>query len=780
MRIVNKEIPKTDGMGLVKGRPVYTDDLAPQGALVVKVLRSPHAFARIKKIDTAIALKVPGVECVLTYKDLKRIPMTRAGQCYPELSAYDKFILDEYVRHIGDDVAIIAATTEQAASKAMPLVKVDYEVLEPLLDFEEAAYNEQVIHPEEGIFAHIPVGFEPQNNIACQVEANLGDVEETLAACDVVMTRTYQTQAQAQAMMETQRTYSYLDHQGRLVVVSSTQIPYHVRRHLGRVLEMPMSKIRVIKPRVGGGFGAKQTAHSEFYPALVTMKTGKPAKIVYSRKETFDGTTSRHAMRFNVTLGANKDGWIKAIILDGLSDTGAYGEHAQTTFGAAGKKVLTLYNKVEACRFTGKAVYTNHVPGGALRGFGVTQGTFAIETAMNELGDMLGIDAVKMREMNMIKKGETTPLINMFTKDAGKEPIYMDSCLLEQCVEKGKELIKWQDKSIEIPTPHVKRGKGMAISQQGSGLPNIDMASATLKLNDDGFFNLLTGATDIGTGSDTILAQMAAEILEVDVDQIVVYASDTDVTPYDSGAYASSTTYTSGNAVINAAEKMHALIREYGAKFFNVTMEEINFKEGTLFNKSDGMSVPLQEFAQKITYNMIHTQLSTTGSFVPKKAAPPYMAGFTEVEVDMQTGEVEVLDFYGVIDCGTPINPQLAKIQAEGGIAQGIGFALLEDVAYDPKGKHQTNSFMQYKIPCRKDVGQIHVAFADGYDETGPFGAKSIGEVVINTAAPAIIEAIYQACGVRIRELPATPEKILKGLNALKQQDDETNNKQVC
>ncbi len=769
MNHVNQSIPKKDGMQLVQGHPVYTDDLAPSNALVVKVLRSPHAYAKIRSIQTDAAKKLPGVAAVLTWKDVPRTPFTRAGQCYPELSAYDKFILDEYVRHVGDDVAIVAAKDERTADKALRLIRVDYEVLTPVLDMHEALDHTTLVHPEPELFTHINVGCDAKRNIACQVELELGDTEQALADSDYVFTAHYSTQAQAQAMLESHRAYSYLDQNGRLNVVTSTQIPYHTRRILARALEMPRHQIRVIKPRIGGGFGAKQTAHAEFYPALVTKLTGKPAKIVYSRRDVFRGTTSRHKMSFDITLGLNKDGIITAIKMDGMSDTGAYGEHAQTTFGAAGKKVLTLYNKVKACKFSGTVVYTNNVPGGALRGFGVTQGAFALESAINEACRKFDFDPIDMRRRNMILKGETTPLINMTTKGASDAPIYMNSCLLETCVEDGLKHFQWDMKKEKAASENkngpYRYGHGFAIAQQGSGLPNIDMASATLRLNDDGFFTLLTGSTDIGTGSDTAMAQIASEILEVSVDRIIVHAADTDTTPFDSGAYASSTTYTTGNAVIDAAEKMLTQIQSTAAEFFAVPLECISYAQGHIQKHgADGAiedRISLGAFSDSIIYNHLHRQLSTTGSYVPKQAAPPYMAGFAEVCVNTLTGEVRVTDFVGVVDCGTPINPKLATIQAEGGIAQGMGFALTEEVRVSSTGVLQTDNFMTYKIPARKDIPQIRVFLADGFDETGPFGAKSIGEVVINTVAPAITEAIEDACGVRVRDLPATPEKIL-------------------
>lgn len=774
MKTVNQSLRKIDGMALVSGKGHYTDDIAPQNSLVIKVLRSPHPFARIRSIKTESARKVPGVELVLTWQDVPRIPFTRAGQCWPELSPCDTLILDEYVRHVGDAAAIVAAATEQAAEKALRLLKVDYEILEPLLDFEQAAHSPIAVHPEETAYAQLPVGYDRMANTVAATDWSHGNVAEVLKDCDVVFRQTYRTQAQAQAMLESQRAFAYMDPYDRLVVVASTQVPFHVRRTLSTALDLPMSRIRVIKPRIGGGFGAKQTLNAEFFPALVTLMTGKPSKIVYSRKDVFQGTNSRHAMKLDITLGASRDGKLRAIEIAGLSDTGAYGEHGSTTFGSAGGKVLTLYNKVEACRFSGRVVYTNHVPGGALRGFGVTQGTFAVESAINELAEELGIDPVRMREINMIRQGETSPLYNKLTKGAGPDPIPMDSCLLPACVERGRIMSRWDEKNTIPPAATAtssgtkRRGIGMAITQQGSGLPNVDMASAVLKLNDDGFFSLLLGATDIGTGSDTILAQIAAETLGVSMDRIIVYTADTDITPFDSGAYASSTTYTTGNAVIDAGEKMKRLIEEQGAVIFSADSENVMFDGENILCHQTESSISLRDFSRKITYSAGHTQLVSCGSFVPKKPAPPYMAGYAEVEVDVDTGKVSVLDFHGVIDCGMPINPRLCIIQAEGGVVQGIGMALYEKADYTKKGRLINDTFMEYKIPARRDTGNIHIELVEGYDATGPYGAKSIGEVVINTVPPAITEAIFQACGVRIRDLPATPEKVLAGIHQLR------------
>ncbi|MDU4881077.1 MAG: molybdopterin cofactor-binding domain-containing protein, partial [Clostridioides difficile] len=530
MNIVGKGIKKIDGMSITTGKPVYTDDLSAKDALVVKILRNPHAYAKIKDIDTSKAEMVDGVECVLTYKDVPKSRFTLAGQTYPEPSPYDRLILEDVVRYVGDEVAIVAAIDEKTAIKAMNLIKVKYEVLTPVLDFEEAIGNKTVVHDEDR-HCNFDIGMQREKNIVSHHDYTKGDVEKVLSNCDVVIEETYYTQAQAHAMMETYRAYNYLDHMGRLVVVSSTQIPFHVKRHLSRALEIPASKIRVIKPRIGGGFGGKQTACVEIFSAIVTLKTGKPAKIIYDRKETFNCSTSRHAMRLKVRLGATNDGIIKAIDIKALSDTGAYGEHASTTIGLVGEKTLPMYNKVEATRFIADVVYTNKMPAGALRGYGASQGCFAVESTINMLANKLKMDPTDLRLKNVVTEGETTFAY-------GKT---LNSVDLIKCINKGKELIGWNEK---YPCKHLDNGKirsvGMAITMQGSGIQGLDKSSAEIKLNDCGDYTLMIGSTDMGTGSDTILAQMAAEVLDTSIENITVISADTDLVPYDPGSYASS------------------------------------------------------------------------------------------------------------------------------------------------------------------------------------------------------------------------------------------------
>ncbi|MFT9496098.1 xanthine dehydrogenase family protein molybdopterin-binding subunit [Anaerosolibacter sp.] len=760
MNFVGKSIPKIDGMAIATGKPVYTEDMVPPNALVVKLLRSPHAFARIKTIDTSKAEKLENVACILTYKDVPNHRFTLAGQSYPEPSPYDRLILDEIVRYVGDEVAIIAAADEETAEKAMKLIKVDYEVFEPVLDYEKAMNHPSVVHPEADVHCNFDIGMDKERNIVSSQKVEVGNVEEELEKCHIVVEETCYTQAQAHGMMETYRAYSHLDHTGRLVVVSSTQIPFHVRRQLSKALKLPASKIRVIKPRIGGGFGGKQTGAVEMFAAIVTLTTGKPAKIVYDRKETFTATNSRHAMRLTVRLGADQEGFIRVVDIQGLSDTGAYGEHASTTFGVVGQKTLPLYNKTKAVRFMGEVVYTNKMPAGAFRGYGATQGTFALETAVNKLAESLNMDPTEIRLKNLIKEGETSLV---------SEGIRLGSSTLHRCIEKGRELIGWKDKYPRLEVgEHKVRALGMAVTMQGSGIANIDTASAEIRLNDDGNFTLLIGSTDMGTGSDTILSQMAAEILETTIDNIIVHAADTDISPYDPGSYASSTTYVTGMAVVKAAEDLKKQIVESGARILGVSVDEVEYNGLKIMTVNGDKEVTLEKVAElQILGFGGKRQLVGNSTYGSPVSPPPFIAGFAEVEVDKDTGKVRLIDYVAVIDCGTVINPNLATIQAEGGLVQGIGLAMYEDVRYDDRGRMTTNNFMQYKIPTRKDIGDIRVVFEESFEPTGPFGAKSIGEVVINTPAPAIMDAVYNAVGVRITNLPITPEKVFLAMKQM-------------
>ena len=754
MNSVGKGVIKKDAMALVTGQPVYCDDLAPKDCLIVKLLRSPHAYAKIKSIDTSIAKRIPGIEAVYTYEDVPTSRFTLAGQSYPEPSPYDRRILENVVRYVGDEVAIVAGANEDCVDRALKAIKVDYEVLEPLLDFEKSIDNTIVVHEEEDYKCLCEIGNDVKRNIVSSGESVVGDVDAVLKECDVVLERDYHTKANAQAMMETMRSYCYIDTYGRLNCVSSTQIPFHVRRILSNALEIPKSKINVIKPRIGGGFGAKQTACCEIFTAFVTWKLKKPSKIVYTREETFAASNSRHEMKMHVRIGATKDGTIEAIDLYTLSNQGAYGEHGPTTIGLAGHKSLPLYNHVKASRFTYDVVYTNTMRAGAYRGYGATQGQFAVESIINELADELNMDPCEIRFKNMTRENEV--LSQYYNEE-------LNACALDRCLEKAMEMIDYKNKPLRRDMGDFVRGLGVSLSMQGSGISGLDVGSVEIKLQDDGFYTLSIGATDMGTGCDTILAQMVAECMDCDVDQVVTSSLDTDHAPYDTGSYASSTTYVTGMAVVKACEKLRNSILEAAAGFFNVDKKEIEF-DGKKINTLDHThEMSLADFADACFNGGIAKALIASDSHMSPTSPPPFMVGIAEVDVDKLTGEIKVHDYVAVVDCGTVINPNLARVQAEGGIVQGIGMALSEDITYSNEGKMRNRNFLQYKLPTRVDVPSVRVEFESSYEDNGPFGAKSIGEVVINTPTSAIASAIKHATGVQVRTLPITAEKVLLG-----------------
>lgn len=752
---VNQPVRKKDAMQLLTGKPVYTEDIAPEDCLVVKVLHSPHAHALIQEIKTDIAMKVPGIEAIYTYQDVPKKRFTMAGQTYPEPSPYDRQILDQRVRFVGDAVAIVAGRTEKAVDKALRLIKVTYQVLEPVLDFRTAKDNPVLVHPEENWQSLCPVGADNQRNLCASATDGHGDVDAVMADCDVVFEHTYHTKANSQAMMETFRTYTMMDTYGRLHIVSSTQIVFHVRRIIANALDIPKSKIRVTKPRIGGGFGAKQSCVTEVFPAFVTWKTGKPAKLVYSRKESQIAGSPRHEMEVRVKIGAMKDGTIRALDLYTLSNTGAYGEHGPTTVGLSGHKSIPLYNNnLEAYRFDYDVVYTNLQAAGAYRGYGATQGQFAVESAVNELAAKLGMDPVAIREKNMVREGQTAPA---YYNEV------MSACALDKCILRAKEMFRWDEKPLAQDMGNGKiRAKGVAMSMQGSGISGMDVGSATIKLNDEGFYALSIGAADMGTGCDTTLAQVAAECMDCPVENIIVYGADSDSSPYDSGSYASSTMYVTGKAVEKACMELKSRLCKIGAQMLDCAEDEVEFLSDKVQKADDTGEVALADIATKSMFGNEEAPQVTVAHSSPV-SPPPFMVGMVELEVDKETGSVELLDYVGVVDCGTPVNPNLARVQTEGGIAQGIGMALYEDITYNKNGKILEDSLMQYKIPTRLDVGRLRVEFESSYEKTGPFGAKSIGEVVINTPSPAIAHAIYNATGVWHRELPITPEKIVMG-----------------
>jgi len=754
-KFVGKNHPKKDSMQLLTGQPVYMDDIVSRDALIVKILRSPHANAMVDTVNKDAAMKVPGIVGIYTYEDVPQKRFAIAGQTAPEPSPYDRLILDRHVRCVGDAVAIVAGETEKAVDRALKIIKVKYTVLEPVLDFHKALDHPILVHDEDNWIGHDPSGDVKRNLLYHEDECH-GDVELALAESDHVIEHTYRIKAAQQAYMETIRGYCEIDRYGRLHCISSSQIVFHLRRIIANALDIPKSKVRAEKPRIGGGFGAKQTAVCEIYPAFVTWMTKRPSKIIYSRTECQTISSPRHEMEVTVRLGANDDGSIQAIDLYTLSNGGAYGEHSTTTVGLSGHKAIPLYTGgCKASRFHCDVVYTNVQAAGAYRGYGATQGIFALESAVNEMADLIGMDPVEMRMKNIVREGMLMPAYYGETAN---------SCALDRCIMHCASNFNWTEK---FPVRDMGNGKvrsaGMAIAMQGSNISNCDVGSCTLKLSDDGNYNMLIGAADMGTGCDTILAQMAAEVLDCEMDQIAVFGADTDASPYDSGSYASSTTYLTGTATLQAALKLRENICGIGAQLLNCEPESVDFDGVRVWNLETEESVTLTDISFKSQVNN-YIPAEATVTLSSPVSPPPFMVGMVEIELDKETGSLEILDYQSVVDCGIPVNPNLARVQAEGGIGQGIGMALYENVTYSKRGAIAENNFMQYKIPTRLDLKNVNVEFETSYEPTSAFGVKSIGEVVINTPAPALAHAIYRATGTWLRTVPFTPEKILMSM----------------
>ena len=765
--VVGTNARKIDGFGLVTGRPKFVCDVPLPETLSVRILGSPLAHARIVSVDVSEAAAHPKVCCVLTHENTPPTRHTTAGQGAPEPSPYDTRMFDTKVRFVGDRVAAVAAESPQAAEEALKKIHVEYEELPAVLSIDAArAEGAPVIHDEPdsaGIY-------DAARNIVADVDIDVGDVRRGFEASDVVLETVCETQFAQHTPIEPHVVLSYLDADGRLVLRTSTQVPFHVRRIVAHTLGIPLHRIRVIKPRVGGGFGVKQEVLIEDVAGWVTLRTGRPALVRLSRSEEFIASRTRHPMRIRVKLGAKSNGRLHAVEMEAVSNTGAYGAHGLTVLANTGSKTLPLYNKAENVHFFGQAVYTNLPVPGAYRGYGATQGYFPLETAMDELAEKLGIDPVELRRINHLRAGETSPIFQKLGE--GREGVSqtVNSCELGRCIEIGAERIGWEAKRgarrEDGPWSH---GVGMAIMMQGSGIPEIDMAAATIKMNEDGSFNLLVGATDIGTGSDTILAQLAAEVLAVPLEKMIVTSSDTDVTPFDVGAYASSTTYVSGTAVVRAAKKVRKQILDVAASLLDYPQEELALA-GQAVTAPDGTRVGLDRVCQRAMYESGQFQIGATASFVPSESPPPFLANFAEVAVDRETGRVNVLQYVAVADCGVAIHPRLAEGQLEGAIVNGIGYALTEEMLISSRGRVRNPSWFEYKIPGSLDVPELEVVLVDSHEPTGPMGAKSIGEIGINGPIPTIANAIYDAVGIRLRETPFTPERVLAAIEARQEQ----------
>ncbi|MGC9530564.1 MAG: xanthine dehydrogenase family protein molybdopterin-binding subunit [Candidatus Bipolaricaulaceae bacterium] len=762
--VVGRNVRRVDGLALVTGRPKFTLDQDFPGALVGRILRSPHAHARIVSIDTSRAEELAGVACVLHYQNVPRIPYTTAGQGWPEPSPYDSVLFDNKVRYVGDRVAAVAAESEDVADQALRLIEVEYEKLPAVFTPEQAlSPGAPRVHDEvdaEGVY-------DPATNVAAAVDIPVGDLEAGLAESAVTVETVCGIPYSQHVALEPHCVVAHFDEDGRLVIRTSTQVPFHVRRIVGRVLELPLERIRVVKPRIGGGFGSKQEVILEPVAAALALRTGRPVRMALTRAEVTVSTRTRHPMEVRVRLGARRDGTLHALEMEAISNTGAYGAHALTVLSNVGSKTLPLYNKAPHLRFHGKAVYTNLPVAGAYRGYGATQGYFALEVAMDELAERLAIDPVELRRRNHIRSGESSPIFERIGEGREGTAQIVRSCALEECLRVGADRIGWQDRANGPQRDgHWVRGLGMACAMQGSGITGIDMGAATLMMNENGSFRLLVGATDLGTGSDTVLAQIAAEVLGVSVEQVLVYSSDTDFTPFDVGAYASSTTYVSGTAALKAAEDVRRQIVEVAAALLSLPPEELELTGGEVVHPRSGRRVSLAEVGHHSAYVANQRQIAATASFVPAESPPPFCAFFCQVAVDTETGLVKVERFVAAADCGTPIHPKLAEGQLEGAVVQGIGHALLEEMTFSSRGGCVNSTLFDYRIPSSLDVPDVEAILVSSTEPTGPHGAKSIAEVGINGPLPTISNAIYHATGIRLRRAPFTPQRVLAALRA--------------
>lgn len=768
MTVVGHRLPKLDGLALATGAERFVADEHPRGMLYAVILTSPHAHANILGIDTRKAWEVKGVKAILTWEDVPRVAHTTAGQGYPEPSAYDTFMLDKKVRYVGDRVAAVAAETPGAAVRAARAIEVEYEQLRPIFDprnsMKEGA---PVIHDEPEAHMIIPVPYDASRNMAAQVEATVGDVEAGFAEAEAVVEAEYEIQQAGHCAMEPHVCMTSLDARGRLIIRASTQVPFHVRRIVAERLQIPVQKIRVIKPRIGGGFGGKQEVLLEDICSALTLKTRLPVLLEYNRTEEFVSSRTRHPQVLRVKAGAKKDGTLTAYSLDILMNTGAYGSHALTVVCNSGSKTLPLY-RWQNIYFRGTSVYTNLPVGGAYRGYGATQAFFPLECVMDELAEKLELDPLEFRRQNAIQIGETSPIFQALGEGTEGVPQTIGSTGLLECIEKGAEAIGWsakRGKGRSIAGP-IKRGVGCACLMQGSSVPEIDMGAAYMKINEDGSFNLQLGSSDIGTGSDTVLGQIAAETIGTTVDKMIVHSSDTDMTPFDVGAYASSTTYLTGEAVRKTALDIRAQIIRYAAKMLTTPAEEIDLRDGTAYG-AKGRSATFGEIATHALYVSDQSQIQAVSSHITHKSPPPFSAHFAEVEVDTETGEVNVLHYVGAVDCGTAINPQLAEGQNDGAMVNGISYALTEEYLFDRRGKLLNTDFNQYKIFTAADMPKVETILIPTWEPTGPYGAKSVSEIGINGPVPAIANAIYDAIGIRLRTAPFTAEKVLQALGKL-------------
>ncbi len=771
LQVVGKSETKVDALKLAKGNPAFVDDIEMRGMLYAKLLTSPHAHARILDIDDSEARALPGVHAVIHYKNIARVLYASGGQSYPNPKPYDQVSFDTKVRYVGDRVAAVAAESLEIAEAALKLIKVDYEVL-PAVFSEKKAIKDgaPIIHDE----ADVTDIYDAEHNISHLIEASVGDVEQGFAEADFVFEQEYYVHQVQQCPIEPHIVISYWDADERMVIRTSTQVPFHVRRMVAPLLGLPVKRIRVIKPRIGGGFGVKQEMLIEDIAGHLTIATGKPVRLELNRAEEFISSRTRHPQTITYKTGVTNDGKLVSQEMTVLGNTGPYATHGLTVQTVTGLRGLSSYNCPNK-RFECKVVYTNIPVPGAYRGYGGPQALFALEVHMEEIADQLGMDVIEFKRKNWVKAGDPldiAPHLGEGEADNVQVVPIIRSSGLDECIAQGMQAIGWHRRNDPnwrmVPgKPHLRRGLGMAVCMHGTAIPGLDMGGASLKINDDGSFNLLVGATDIGTGADTVLGQIAAEVLGVPLEDVIVYSSDTDMTPFDTGAYASSTTYISGTAVQRAAELVRDQIKERAG----LMLELDDWQGVTLRDRRayapDGRSVTLEALALHSLHQDQQRQIMATASFVSPESPPPFAGQFAEIEIDVETGQVTVKKLVMAVDCGVAINPITASGQVEGGMVQALGYGHCEEMVYDSKGRMINPAFGPYKIYRADEMPELDVILVQTVEPSGPFGAKAVAEIPKDGVAPALINAIYNATGARMRNIPATPERVWHALQEI-------------
>jgi putative selenate reductase molybdopterin-binding subunit len=774
-RVVGQKERRVDARPLVTGSPVYAAEFEQPNMLHARILHSPHAHANIKNIDKRKALALSGVRAILTHEDLPRVAHSTAGQPYPESSPYDAYLLDSRLRYVGDWVAFVAAETAAIAEEAIGLIEVEYEVLlaifdplEAILDGAPQLHEPDRTHPNSGKnFGDI---YDATHNIAAHEIIRHGDFDAAMQEADIIVEGEYRVPYISHAVLEPHVCVAYLDGYERMIVVSSTQVPYHTRRQLAAVLQLPISQVRVVKPRVGGGFGSKQEMLLEPVAAALALKTRQPVRIEYSRDEEFTAGRFRHPMIMRMRSGVKQDGTLVALSMHSIGNAGAYGTHSFTVTRSTGHKTLCLY-RAKAWYFQADAMYTNLPITGAMRGYGAPQGFFALESHIDEIAQRLNMDPLEFRRKNHVQKGDWDPIEGEEVDGVWHSKRQFRSCGLPQCLEQGATTFGWHEPFERGDGRPIRRGRGMATAMQGSGVASFELGGASIKLNEDGSFNVMTGATDIGQGSDTILAQIAAEALGVRMDKIIMHSVDTDSSVFDYGSYASSTTYISGGGVKVAAERVRQQILDVAGDILDCAPEDMSIIDSLIYTPRGQSHLTVEAIANETLYGRHRQQIMAKGDFWTDDSPAPFFAQFVEIEIDTETGQVRVTRAVNALDLGKAINPTLASGQVEGATAMALGYALSEEVKFDEQGRVRNPGFVDYKVMSTLDMPRMTTYLVEDTEYTGPFGAKSAGEVPTNTMAPAIANAIYDALGIRMRSLPFTAEKILQAL-AMKKQGD--------